>query len=143
MSDEELTALLDDTGRLARIEAKLERDRGAARPVRGVHRPGHRQPGEAAGQDHRRPGVTVRASTIMLAAAVLYLVHRWSTGGKTLDPKTAVEVAFAVFVIALLDQGQTEPVAKGFAWLFFAGAAYAALPTIGKVTSAPAKGKKA
>ena len=76
----------------------------------------------------------MRASTIMLAAAVLYLVHRWGTNQKTIDPKTAVEVAFAVFVIALLDQGQTEPVAKGFAWLFFAGAAYATIPMIDKAT---------
>ena len=73
----------------------------------------------------------MRASTIMLAAALLYLVHRWAANQKALDTKTVVEVAFAVFVIAMLDQGNTEPVARGFAWLFFAGAAYAALPTIG------------
>ena len=84
----------------------------------------------------------MRASTIMLVAALLYLVHRWATNQKAIDPKTAVEVAFAVLVIALLDQGETEPVARGFAWLFLAGAAYTALPTIGKVASSPApKGK--
>ena len=76
----------------------------------------------------------MRASTIMLAAALLYLVHRWASNQKAVDPKIVVEAAFAVLVIALLDQGETEPVAKGFAWLFLAGAAYAALPTIGKVT---------
>lgn len=85
----------------------------------------------------------MRASTIMLVAALLYLVHRWATPGKTaIDSKTVVEVAFAVLVIALLDQGETEPVAKGFAWLFLAGAAYTALPTIGKISTSPApKGK--
>ena len=118
------------------IEAQLARFEACIAPVIA-------NPGKLLAKIIGGRRVTVRASTIMLAAAVLYLVHRWSIGGKTIDPKTAVEVAFAVFVIALLDQGQTEPVAKGFAWLFFAGAAYAALPTIGKVTSAPAKGKKA
>jgi hypothetical protein len=77
----------------------------------------------------------VRASTIMLVAALLYLVHRWATNKTAVDPKIVVEVAFAVLVIALLDQGETEPVAKGFAWLFLAGAAYTTLPTLGKVTN--------
>jgi len=66
----------------------------------------------------------------MLVAALLYAVHRWATNQKTVDPKTIVEVVFAVLVIALLDQGNTEPVAKGFAWLFLFGAAYVALPTV-------------
>ena len=82
----------------------------------------------------------MRASTIMLVAVLLYVVHRWATNKKAVDPKTVVEAAFALLVIALLDQGETEPVAKGFAWLFLAGAAYTTLPTIGKVTSAPAAG---
>jgi hypothetical protein len=78
----------------------------------------------------------VRASTIMLVAVLLYVVHRWATNQHAVSPKVAVEAAFALLVIALLDQGETEPVAKGFAWLFLAGAAYTALPTIGKVTNA-------
>ena len=79
----------------------------------------------------------MRASTIMLAAALLYMVHRWATNKTAVDSKTVVEVAFAVFVIALLDQGETEPVARGFAWLFFAGAAYAAIPAIYKASGSP------
>jgi hypothetical protein len=79
----------------------------------------------------------MRASTIMLVAVLLYMVHRWAANEKAVDPKTVVEAAFAVLVIALLDQGDTEPVAKGFAWLFLAAAAYTALPTIGKVANAP------
>jgi len=74
----------------------------------------------------------VRASTIMLVAVLLYMVHRWATNKKAVDPKTVVEAAFAVLVIALLDQGETEPVARGFAWLFLAAAAYTAIPVIGK-----------
>ena len=34
---------------------------------------------------------------------------------KSLDPKVIVEAGFAILVIALLDQGETEPVARGFA----------------------------
>jgi hypothetical protein len=84
----------------------------------------------------------MRASTIMLVAVFLYVIHRWATGGKAVDPKVVVEAAFAILVVALLDQGETEPVAKGFAWLFLVGALYVALPTIGKVTSTTG-GKKA
>jgi hypothetical protein len=81
----------------------------------------------------------MRASTIMLLAALLYLVHRWATNKKTIDAKTVVEAAFAILVIAMLDQGRTEPVATGFAWLFFAGAAYTAVPSIAKATTAAPK----
>jgi hypothetical protein len=79
----------------------------------------------------------MRASTIMLMAVGLYVVHRWATPGKTaLDGKTLVEGVFAILVIAMLDQGQTEEIAKGFAWLFFVVAAYAAIPSITKATQA-------
>ena len=74
----------------------------------------------------------MRASTIMLVAVLLYVVHRWATNKKAVDPKTVVEAAFAILVIALLDQGETEPVARGFAWLFLAAAAYVTVPTIAK-----------
>ena len=77
----------------------------------------------------------MRASTIMLTAALLYMVHRWAANEKAVSPKIVVEAGFAVLVIALLDQGETEPVARGFAWLFLMGAAYAALPTIGKIAN--------
>ena len=83
----------------------------------------------------------MRASTIMLVAVFLFMVHRWASNAKTLDARTVVEGAFAVGVIALLDQGDTEPVARGFAWLFLLVAAYAVIPDIGKVTAAPAASK--
>ena len=74
----------------------------------------------------------MRATTIMLVAVVLFLVHRWATNQKTVSPQIGVQAAFAVLVIALLDQGETEPVARGFAWLFLFGAAYVSIPTIAK-----------
>ena len=83
----------------------------------------------------------MRASTIMLVAVLLYVAHRWATNKKAVDPKTVVEAAFAILVIALLDQGETEPVARGFAWLFLFAAAYTALPVLTTATSAK-KGPK-
>ena len=70
----------------------------------------------------------------MFVAVLLYLVHRWATDKTAVTSKIVIEAAFAILVIALLDQGETEPVAKGFAWLFLAGAAYTAIPTIAKAS---------
>lgn len=81
----------------------------------------------------------MRASTIMLVAVLLYMVHRWATNKTAVDAKTVVEAAFAILVIALLDQGETEQVAKGFAWLFLVAAAYTAIPVIGKAASSQPK----
>ena len=76
----------------------------------------------------------MRATTIMFLAAFLYVVHRWATNKKAVDPHIIVEAVFAILVIALLDQGKTEPVARGFAWLFLAGAAYATAPVLANLT---------
>ncbi len=46
--------------------------------------------------------------------------------------------AFAIGVIALLDQGATEKVAQGFAWLFLVVAAYNAIPVISKTATGKA-----
>lgn len=85
----------------------------------------------------------MRASSIMLLAVVLYAVHRWAKDQSVIDPKTVVESLFAILVIAFLDQGKTEPIAKGFAWLFLVAAAYVAIPTITKSPAVKkATGKK-
>lgn len=60
------------------------------------------------------------ASTVMFVAVIAAAVGRWSHNQPTASVKTVVEAAFAIIVIALLDQGKTEPIAKGFAWLFLA-----------------------
>ena len=61
------------------------------------------------------------SATVIFAVAwgALILGH-WSANKPTINTKQVVEMAFALIVIALLDQGETEPVAKGFAWLFLA-----------------------
>lgn len=61
----------------------------------------------------------MRASTVMILAVFLAAVGRWANNQPTANVKLIVEAAFATFIIALLDQGRTEPIAKGFAWLFF------------------------
>ena len=74
----------------------------------------------------------MRASTVMILAVVLYVLHRWATNKTAVDAKTLVESLFAIVVIAALDQGKTEPLAKGFAWLFLVVAAYTAIPSLTK-----------
>jgi hypothetical protein len=60
----------------------------------------------------------MRATTIMLAGVGVLVLTHWANDEPTVSTKMIIEVAFALLVIALLDQGQTEPIATGFAWLF-------------------------
>jgi hypothetical protein len=61
------------------------------------------------------------ATTVMAIAIVGGLVGRWSHNQKTIPSAGGlVEIAFAVVVIAALDQGSTAEIARGFAWLFLA-----------------------
>ena len=80
----------------------------------------------------------MRASHLMAVAVLLYVVSRWAKNEPAVNVQVIVGGAFAIGVIALLDQGATEPVAKGFAWLFLAGAAYQAIPAISKVSTGKA-----
>jgi hypothetical protein len=84
----------------------------------------------------------MRASTVMALALVTYVIHRWATNKTAVDARTVVEGIFAVVVIAVLDQGETEPIAKGFAWLFLVVALMNTLPTIATAASRPAGGTK-
>lgn len=77
----------------------------------------------------------MRASTIMTLAVAAYVISRWAHNKPALNTQVVVSGAFAIIVIALLDQGQTEPIAKGFAWLFLVGALYQAIPAIGKAAT--------
>lgn len=72
----------------------------------------------------------MRASVVMFLAVLLYIVHRWATNQPAVTLPIVVSGIFVIFVIALLDQGRSEPVAKGFAWLFFIVAAYNAVPAL-------------
>jgi len=75
----------------------------------------------------------------MAMAIVLYVIARWTRNEPAVTLPAVLSGAFAIFVIALLDHGRTEEVAKGFAWLFFIVAAYAALPGLFKSIAAAQK----
>lgn len=53
----------------------------------------------------------------MLAAFAVGILGNWAHN-KTPTAKGVVQAVFALLVIAALDQGRTEPLAKGFAGLF-------------------------
>lgn len=59
----------------------------------------------------------MRASTIMIVAFGIAILGRWAHN-QTVGAGTVVRAVFAILVVAALDQGQTEPLAKGFAGLF-------------------------
>ena len=77
----------------------------------------------------------MRASTVMTLAVVAYVVSRWAHNKPALNAQVVISGAFVILVIAMLDQGETEPIAKGLAWLFLVGAAYQAIPAISKASS--------
>lgn len=62
----------------------------------------------------------MRATTIMLLGTGILILTHWANNEPTINSKMVIELAFALIVIAMLDQGRTEPIATGFAWLFFA-----------------------
>lgn len=75
----------------------------------------------------------------MALAVLLFVIARWSRNqDNSLTLGVVVSGAFAIFVIALLDQGRTAEVAKGFAWLFLVAAAYNAIPPVSKVVTTSA-----
>lgn len=83
----------------------------------------------------------MRASSIMLFAVATAAVGNWAHG-KSPTPKAVIEAVFAILVVGFLDQGQTEPVAKGFAWIFLAAVLLgnnSPLQAIAKVTGTSTK----
>lgn len=91
----------------------------------------------------------MKASTIMMFAIGASVFGRWTHNEPTASVKTVVEAIFAVLVIAFLDQGETEPVAKGLAWLLLASvllgnkSPITGLANIGGATTKPAAAPKA
>lgn len=60
-------------------------------------------------------------TTVMAIAIVGGIVGRWAHNRPAVPSASAVaKILFAVVVIAALDQGATQPVARGFAWIFLA-----------------------
>lgn len=82
----------------------------------------------------------MRASVVMAIAVILYIIARWTRNKPAVTLQSVLGGIFAIFVIALLDHGRTEEIAKGFAWLFLIVAAYAASPGFFKALGQAGKG---
>ncbi len=79
----------------------------------------------------------MNATTVMALAIVLYIISRWARNQPAVNVGVVLSGLLAIFIIALLDQGKTAEIARGFAWLFFIGAAYRAIPAYtGAISSA-------
>lgn len=84
----------------------------------------------------------MRATTVMILAVGLLVVGHWAANKPTVSAKMVVEFTFAVLVIAMLDQGRTQEIARGFAWLFFAAVILGSsspLNALNKAGNPPAK----
>lgn len=84
----------------------------------------------------------MRASMIMAVAVGMYVLARWERNEPAVTLDGVLGGLFVIVVIALLDQGPTESVARGFAWLFFAVAAYNAIPAFSNALTAAQKSAK-
>jgi hypothetical protein len=82
----------------------------------------------------------------MSIALVSGIVGRWAHERVSVpSAATVVKVVFAVVVIAALDQGDTQPIARGFAWLFLVGVLLgknSPIEAIGKAAAKTPKGTK-
>lgn len=85
----------------------------------------------------------------MALAVGALVLGRWAHGKPALNTGTVVGGAFAIIVIAALDGGQTEDIAKGFAWIFLAvvllsnDSPLTAISKLATTTTSTTKGKKA
>ena len=63
----------------------------------------------------------MNATRVFGAAILLGVVGRWANNKKALPGvQGSLEVLGALFLVAFMDRGKTQPVAKGLAWLFLA-----------------------
>jgi hypothetical protein len=87
------------------------------------------------------------ATEIMALAMLLAVIGRWSHNQQAIPgAKGLVEIVFALLVIAFLDQGRTEPIAKGFAWIFLAAVVLSdnsPITGLAKISNATATAKSA
>jgi hypothetical protein len=85
----------------------------------------------------------VRASYLAAAAFLLLIAGRWAHDKPALNIQTVAGGAFVIIVIAALDNGATEEIAKGIAWLLLAAVALSAdspLTAIAAAATAKATG---
>jgi hypothetical protein len=78
----------------------------------------------------------VRASHIVLLAIVLKLLGRWAHNEPTLSVGTIFGAIFVLIVVGMMDSSNTEPIAKGVAWLILAAVLLAndsIVPALGRL----------
>lgn len=82
------------------------------------------------------------ATEIVAIAIALAVLNNWANNkGKGITVKMVIEAIFVVIFIAVLDNGVTEPIATGFAWLLLAAVVLSGGFTLFKALStAEAKG---
>lgn len=62
----------------------------------------------------------MRASTVTLLAFAAAALGHWAHNKPVANVQQLVQAAFVIIVIAALDNGRTQEIAQGFAWLFLA-----------------------
>jgi hypothetical protein len=80
----------------------------------------------------------MRASYIAGLALLLLVIGRWAHNQPALNVQTVVGGAFVIVVIAALDGGATEEIAKGTAWLILAAVALSANSPLTAIATAAA-----
>ena len=76
---------------------------------------------------------------VMALAILLYIITRWSRNEPAVTLGGVISGLFAIVIIALLDRGRTEQIARGFAWLFFTVAAFNAIPPLATLAGSAAQ----
>ena len=77
----------------------------------------------------------MRATTVVLIAAGIFTIGRWSHNKDAVTIGSVASVIFLLIVIGLLDHGSTESVAKGFAWIILAVALLSDSSPVGPVAN--------
>jgi hypothetical protein len=81
------------------------------------------------------------ATVVFLVAWGLLILAHWANSKPTVNVQQIVEMVVAILLIAFLDSNaNTEPIAKGLAWIFLAAVLLSngsILNSLGKLTTAP------
>lgn len=79
------------------------------------------------------------ATEIMALAVTAWVVARWIHDQPVISVHIIAGGIIAIAVIAALDHGRAEPVAKGLAWLFLIGAGYQVIGPLAKLANSSAR----
>jgi hypothetical protein len=65
-------------------------------------------------------GGAMRAAYVVLLALVLLVIGHWAAGKTAITIQGVVGGVIVMILVAALDHGATEEIAKGIAWIFLA-----------------------